>query len=169
MTLLKRITGITIIICGLYLLAALAVPIETQSESEKDKIRIGKPPLLEYNVSGKISWQDFKPLAKNCGDLRIVIREQKGTTNTGSLRIPEYKILGYQYPTAIPNQSDCSYRVKLPEGKPVDLTVEWTGHFLQPIGSTNVWGVTVGWQNPITLKPGEKLVRDFKMKVFEIR
>jgi len=161
---LKRITGITTIICGLYLLAALAVPSQAQ-----DKIGIGKASPPEYNVSGKIGWQDYKPLAKNCGDLRIVIREQKGTTNIGSLRIPGYEIIGYQYPTAIPNQSDCSYRVKLPEGKPVYLTVEWTGHFLQPIGSTNVRGVTVGWQNPIILKPGEKLVRDFKMKVFEIR
>lgn len=161
---MKRLTRIIVIICGLYLLAASAVPSEAQN-----KIKIGKLSLPEYNVSGKISWQDFKPLAKNCGDLRIVITEQKGTTIIGNLRIPAYEVLGYQYPTAIPNQSDCSYRVKLPEGKPVHLTVEWTGHFLQPIGSTNVLGVTDGWQNPITLKPSEKLVRDFKMIVTEIK
>lgn len=159
---MTRTTRITSVLCILYLLPVFAISGAAQSA------RIAKQPYAGWNVSGTISWQEYKAVAKNCTDLRIVISEQKGVTTSGPLRLPKYEILGYQYATPIANQSDCSYRVKLQEGKPLSLSVEWTGQFLYPVGSTVVRGTQLGWKNPITVKPGETLVRDFKMVVTEI-
>jgi hypothetical protein len=168
---MKQSKAIALIICVVFLLAGFAVSSEGQV-STKMPSKVSKkpipPPTFDYNVSGKIGWQEYKFLAKKCGDLRVVISEQKGTTDTGGLQLPKYEIVGYQYPTTSSNPNLCDYRVKLPVGKPMFLGVEWTGHFLQPVGSTVVKSDTVGWQNPITVKPGQKLIRNFKIVVTEI-
>jgi len=168
---MKHSKLIALIICVVFLLAGFAGSSAGQISTKKQPPTVSSkpiPPKVDYNVSGKIGWQEYKFLAKKCGDLRVVISEQKGTQGSGPAQTPKYEILGYQYPTTSSNPNLCDYRVKLPVGKPMFLNVEWTGHFLQPVASTVVKGDTVGWQNPITLKPGEKLIRNFRILVTEI-
>ena len=148
----------TAILFGFGLLTALVVSSVGQDRQQPSRTRL---PNVDYNVSGTIGWKTgtgWAQVTKNCTDLRVIISEKIGTKKVpGGIPIDEFKTLGYAYPTAIPNQTDCSYRVNLPVNTPRYLSVERTGTTGNPIGYPE------GWQNPITVKAGEKLIRDFKM------
>lgn len=146
------------ILVGLGLLTALFVSSAGQDRQQPSRIRL---PNVDYNVSGTIGWKTgtgWVPVTKNCSDLRVIISEKTGTQKPpGGIPIDQFKTIGYMYPTAIANSTDCSYRVKLPVNTPRYLSVERMGSTGNPIGYPE------GWQNPITVKAGEKLIRDFKM------
>jgi hypothetical protein len=148
------------ILTGLFLLAGLVVSSAGQDNRQPNMRQ--KNLLLDFNISGTIGWKTGTGWAnvtnKNCSDLRVTISEKIGTKIVpGGIPIDELKAIGYVYPTAIANSTDCSYRVKLPVNTPRYLSVERMGSTGNPIGYPE------GWQNPITVKAGEKLIRDFKM------
>jgi hypothetical protein len=84
--------SVALIICVVFVLAGFAVSSAGQVSTQKQPPSVGskpRPPLIDYNVSGKIGWQEYALLAKKCGDLRVVISE-KGTTNKWGLNLTQY-------------------------------------------------------------------------------